>query len=239
MLQVHDDKPRRNPGLFFRPFGDAVNFELFAEMPVDRLAFESLARKQGFMTIAGIDEAGRGPLAGPVVAAAVILPEGLLITGVDDSKKLTEAKRNSLFDIIMQQAVSVGVGISDSQTVDRINILQATLRAMESAVANLTPQPDYLLIDGISKTALKNEQKTIKKGDSLSLSIAAASIIAKVTRDRMMEAYDKEYPCYGFAGHKGYGSAAHLAAIKALGPSPIHRLTFRGVKEYVPLKEDL
>lgn len=192
-----------------------------------------MARRQGFISIAGVDEAGRGPLAGPVVAAAVILPEGLLISGVDDSKKLSAAKRNSLFDIIMEQAVSVGVGISDNETIDRINILQATLRAMEAAVELLSPRPDCLLIDGISKTALQIHQKTIKKGDSLSLSIAAASIIAKVTRDRMMESYEIQYPGYGFAGHKGYGSASHLAAIAALGPTPIHRLTFRGVREYV------
>jgi len=138
----------------------------------------------------------------------------------------------------MTQAVSVGVGISDSETVDRINILQATLRAMESAVGALSPQPDCLLIDGISKTALQLYQQTIKKGDSLSLSIAAASIIAKVTRDRLMETYEKEYPGYGFAAHKGYGSASHMAAIAALGPTPIHRLTFRGVKEYVSSSED-
>lgn len=216
-----------------------MNFELFEKTIPDMLAFESLARRQGFQTIAGVDEAGRGPLAGPVVAAAVILPEGLVIAGVDDSKKLSEAKRNFLFDVIMKQAVSVGVGRSDSQTVDRINILQATLRAMESAVSELSIQPDCVLIDGISKTALQIHQKTIKKGDSLSLSIAAASIIAKVTRDRMMVAYDKEYPGYGFAGHKGYGSAAHLAAIAALGPTPIHRLTFRGVREHVPRQEGL
>ncbi len=203
------------------------------------LEFESLARRQNYLVIAGVDEAGRGPLAGPVVAAAVILPEGHYVAGVDDSKKLTEAKRNFLFDVIMQRAVSVGVGISDSQTVDLINILQATLRAMEAAVAALSPQPDCLLIDGISKTALQLHQKTIKKGDSLSLSIAAASIIAKVTRDRMMEEYDILYPGYGFAGHKGYGSAAHMAAIAALGPTPIHRLTFRGVREHVPHTEDI
>ena len=201
------------------------------------LEFETLARRQGFLVIAGVDEAGRGPLAGPVVAAAVVLPEGHRIAGVDDSKKLAEAKRNLLFDVIMKQAVSVGVGLSDSQTVDRINILQATLRAMESAVSSLSHQPDCLLIDGISKTALQLHQKTIIKGDSLSLSVAAASIIAKVTRDRIMVAYEKEYPGYGFAGHKGYGSAAHMAAIAAMGPTPIHRLTFRGVREYVPYAE--
>lgn len=203
------------------------------------LSFETMARRQGFLTIAGVDEAGRGPLAGPVVAAAVILPEGHRIAGVNDSKKLSAQQRNTLYDTIMNEAVSVGVGISDSETVDRINILQATLRAMESAVAGLMPQPDCLLIDGISKTALRIEQKTIKKGDSLSLSIAAASIIAKVTRDRMMEAYDGLYPGYGFAGHKGYGSASHMAAIASLGPTPIHRLTFRGVREHVSPQEDL
>lgn len=217
-----------------------MNLELFEKKPThNMLEFESLARRQGFSAIAGIDEAGRGPLAGPVVAAAVVLPENRLIPGVNDSKKLTAARRNALYDIIMSEAVSVGVGVSDSQTVDRINILQATLRAMEAAVNSLDISPDCLLIDGISKTALNVHQKTIKKGDSLSLSIAAASIIAKVTRDRMMEEYDREYPGYGFAGHKGYGSASHMSAIAVLGPSPIHRLTFRGVREYAPGTEGL
>lgn len=215
-----------------------MNFELFEKAPLDMLEFESLARKQGFRIIAGIDEAGRGPLAGPVVAAAVVLPANHRIAGVNDSKKLSAQQRNTLYDRIMNEAVSVGVGVSDSQTVDRINILQATLRAMEAAVAALAPQPDCLLIDGISKTALNIHQKAIKKGDSLSLSIAAASIIAKVTRDRMMEAYDALYPGYGLAGHKGYGSASHLSAIASLGPTPIHRLTFRGVREHVSRQED-
>lgn len=209
-----------------------MNLSLF-ETPDDMLYFEKLAGRQGYRAVAGIDEAGRGPLAGPVVAAAVILPEGCWIEGVDDSKKLTEAKRNLLYDVIMERAVSVGVGSSDSQTVDRINILQATLRAMESAVSGLAPSPDCLLIDGISKTSLNVYQRTIKKGDSLSSSIAAASIIAKVTRDRMMAVFDREYPGYGFAAHKGYGARTHLEAIRRLGPSPIHRLTFRGVREHV------
>lgn len=230
-------------GFFLRKYrlsGDEVNLELFGKAPPhNMLEFEALARRQGFRIIAGVDEAGRGPLAGPVVAAAVILPESHLIPGVNDSKKLSAARRSTLYDIIMHDAVSVGVGVSDSRTVDRINILQATLRAMESAVKGLNITPDCILIDGISRTLLNIHQKTIKKGDSLSLSIAAASIIAKVTRDRMMEEYDRNYPGYGFAGHKGYGSACHMAAIAALGPTPIHRLTFRGVREYVSHPEDL
>jgi ribonuclease HII len=215
-----------------------MNLELFTSETQTMLEFERLARKQGFLSIAGVDEAGRGPLAGPVVAAAVILPEAHMIPGVNDSKKLSESMRNRLYDRIMSEAVSVGVGISDSGTVDRVNILQATLRAMESAVGSLALHPDCLLIDGISKTSLMITQRTIKKGDSLSQSIAAASIIAKVTRDRMMKEYDREYPGYGFADHKGYGAASHLAAIAALGPCPIHRLTFRGVREHVVNQEE-
>lgn len=225
---------------FFLTDGVYMNLELFPNSePINMLEFESLSRRQGFKVIAGIDEAGRGPLAGPVVAAAVILPDGHLIAGVDDSKKLSESRRNALFEIIMKDALSVGIGISPPEVIDRINILQATLRAMESAVAQLSVMPDCLLIDGISKTSLNIHQKTIKKGDSLSLSIAAASIIAKVTRDRLMEGYDREYPGYGFSGHKGYGAASHMATIEALGPSRIHRLTFRGVKEHVRVTEVL
>ena len=207
--------------------------ELFSAAPLDTLKFEKTAYSNGFTYVAGIDEAGRGPLAGPVMAAAVILPAGLLITGVDDSKKLNPDKREKLFEIIMAQALSVGVGFMTPADIDRINILQATRRAMLAAVQQLSPQPDYLLIDGISTIDSAVPQKTIIKGDSLSLSIAAASIIAKVTRDRLMIEMDSKYPGYGFAGHKGYGSAAHLDAIRRLGPSPIHRLTFGGVKEHV------
>lgn len=207
--------------------------ELFSAAPLDNLAFERAAFNCGFTHVAGIDEAGRGPLAGPVMAAAVILPAGLSIIGVDDSKKLTPCKREKFFDIIMAQALSVGIGIMTPADIDRINILQATRHAMLAAVRNLSPQPDYLLIDGISTIDSTVPQKTIKKGDSLSLSIAAASIIAKVTRDRLMIEMDSKHPGYGFAGHKGYGSAAHLDAIRRLGPSPIHRLTFGGVKEHI------
>jgi ribonuclease HII len=210
-----------------------IQTELFSDPPDDLLFFEQQARRSGFQLVAGIDEAGRGPLAGPVVAAAVILPAGLRIKGVDDSKKLSPDTRERLFDMIMSLALSVGVGMGSPELIDRINILQATRHAMLSAVSQLTPQPDLILIDGISTIESPLPQKTIKKGDSLSLSIAAASIIAKVTRDRLMRELDSIHPGYGFSGHKGYGSASHLEAIRCLGPSPVHRLSFRGVKEHV------
>lgn len=206
---------------------------LFANEPPDMRAFEKLAGRRGFTSIAGVDEAGRGALAGPVVAAAVILPEKGDFADIDDSKKLTPAKRDSLYDLIMAQALAVGIGVCDHLLVDRINILQATLKAMEKALANLAIEPDFLLIDGISTPAVTIPSRTIKKGDSASLSVASASIIAKVTRDRMMISYAEEYPAYGFHIHKGYGSPAHLKAIVEYGPCGIHRRTFRGVKEYV------
>lgn len=208
--------------------------ELFDTPPVDLLTFEQQARKKGYRLIAGIDEAGRGPLAGPVVAAAVILPEGLRIAEVNDSKMLNSQTRERLFDVIMAQALAVGIGMAEPEQIDRINILQATRQAMLEAVVNLSRQPDYLLIDGITTIDSPLPQKTIKKGDSHSLSIAAASIIAKVSRDRLMCDMDALHPGYGFAGHKGYGSASHLQAIRLLGPSAIHRMTFGGVKEHVP-----
>jgi len=211
-----------------------IQTELFSSSPPDLLTFERQARTNGFQLVAGIDEAGRGPLAGPVVAAAVILPAGLLIKGVNDSKKLSPDTRERLFDAIMSQALSVGIGMGSAELIDRINILQATRHAMLEAVSQLAPQPDYLLIDGISTINSPIPQKTIKKGDSLSLSIAAASIIAKVTRDRLMRELDRIHPGYGFSGHKGYGSASHMEAIRRLGPSPVHRLTFGGVKEHLP-----
>jgi ribonuclease HII len=204
------------------------------------LAFESEAARRGYRVVAGVDEAGRGPLAGPVVAAAVILPDGLILPRVNDSKKLSAALRDELFEVISREALAIGVGFGDHDLVDRVNILQATLFAMRDAVLLLSPAPDFILIDGISRIPVNLPQRTIKKGDSLSLSIAAASIIAKVTRDRIMLAYDALYPGYGFAGHKGYGAASHLAAIARLGPSPIHRKSFRGVKEHLPaVSEDV
>lgn len=208
--------------------------ELFDAVPVDILAFEQQALRRGHRIIAGIDEAGRGPLAGPVVAAAVILPEGLRIDGVNDSKQLSPETRERLFDIIMNQAVSVGIGMADAGLIDRINILQATRHAMLEAVGMLSPQPDILLIDGISTIDSPLPQKTIKKGDSLSLSIAAASIVAKVSRDRLMRELDLSHPGYGFASHKGYGCVSHMEAIRLLGPCNVHRLSFSGVREHVP-----
>lgn len=210
-----------------------MNLELFACDIPDPATFDSRIRAGGYRLVAGVDEAGRGPLAGPVVAAAVILAEGIDLPGVDDSKKLSEARREELYPLIMERAVTVGIGISEPNVIDEINILQATLAAMRTAVEGLSPPPEILLVDGISTVPLPLPQKTLKKGDARSLSIAAASIIAKVTRDRLMVEYDRNYPGYGFAAHKGYGCAGHLAAIAELGPSPIHRLTFRGVREYV------
>jgi len=205
----------------------------------DLRIYEKKAIEKGFLTIAGIDEAGRGPLAGPVVSSAVVLPFYFPIDGVTDSKKLTPKKRDYLYEKIYDHAITVGIGIVDALEIDRINILQASLLYMSFAVKNLSPKPDYLLIDGTFKisSAFLGDfahlcQESIIHGDSLSVSIAAASIIAKVTRDRLMEKYHQEYPQYGFSRHKGYPTKAHKEAIKKFGYSPIHRLTFKGVKEY-------
>ena len=199
----------------------------------DPWAFEKKARDTGHQIVAGIDEAGRGPLAGPVVSAAVILPDGVDLPGIDDSKKLTPAKRNRLYDRLYCVASAIGIGVVDSAEIDRINILQATLRSMAMAVANLQPRPDHLLIDGIFTIASELSQQTIKKGDSLSISIAAASIVAKVTRDRIMTQVDTLFPEFGFCRHKGYPTQTHRAAIIRHGCSPIHRRTFKGVREYL------
>lgn len=176
--------------------------------------------------ICGIDEAGRGPLAGPVVAAAAVLPKDCQILYLNDSKKLSEKKRDLLFDEIKEKAVTYGVGIVSPQVIDEINILQATYEAMREAVSNLSAKPAVLLNDAVKIPGISIHQVPIIKGDARSLSIAAASVIAKVTRDRLMREYDKLMPEYGFAGHKGYGSKEHIAAIQKYGPSPIHRKTF-------------
>ena len=176
--------------------------------------------------VCGIDEVGRGPLAGPVYAAAVILPKDCDILYLNDSKKLSAAKREELYEEIMAKAVSVGIGWRSPERIDEINILQATYESMRDAVSKLSPAPDVLLNDAVTIPGLSFKQVPIIKGDAKSVSIAAASIVAKVTRDRLMDEYDKQYPGYGFASNKGYGSAAHIEAIKTLGPTPIHRKSF-------------
>ena len=202
-------------------------------MESDLWAFEKRARETGCQFVAGIDEAGRGPLAGPVVSAAVILPEGVELPGIDDSKKLTPKQRYRLYDRLYEVSWSIGIGVVDAFEIDRINILQATLRSMAMAVANLVPRPDHLLIDGIFTIASDLSQQAIKKGDSRSISIAAASIVAKVTRDRIMAQADLLFPEFGFGRHKGYPTKAHRKAIRQHGCSPIHRRTFKGVREFV------
>lgn len=186
--------------------------------------YEEQYREYDF--ICGIDEVGRGPLAGPVVAGAVILPRGCRILYVNDSKQLSEKKREELYDVILEKAVSNAVGYASSERIDEINILQATYEAMREAVGKLDPGPDILLNDAVTIPGIATRQIPIIKGDAKSITIGAASIIAKVTRDRLMREYDKVYPEYGFAENKGYGSAAHIAALKAYGPTPIHRRSF-------------
>jgi len=193
--------------------------------------FERVARLCGYRRIAGIDEAGRGPLAGPVVAAAVILPSRCRLLGINDSKQLPAKDREEAYTAILQQAVGVGVGSADVGEIDQLNILEATRLAMRRAVDQLDPPPDYLLIDAVVLLGFKVPTKPIIKGDSLSVSIAAASIIAKVTRDRLMARYHEIFPEYGFLSHKGYGTAEHLERLARHGPCSIHRRTFAPVQE--------
>jgi ribonuclease HII len=206
-------------------------------------ANEDRLRAKGFTRIAGIDEAGRGPLAGPVVAAACILPPGALFNHLNDSKLLSAAQRETLFSQITKTPnISFGIGIVDIETIDQINILQATFLAMRKAVEALKVAPDYLLIDGNQLPYFTIPTQAIVKGDSLSVSIAAASILAKVTRDRIMDDLDQKWPEYGFKRHKGYATAKHLAAIAEHGPSPIHRKSFDPVRSMLnpsPVQTDL
>ena len=183
--------------------------------------------------ICGIDEVGRGPLAGPVVAGAVILPKNCEILYINDSKKLSAAKREELYDVIMDQAIATGIGMASPQRIDEINILQATYEAMREAINNLSQKPDILLNDAVTIPMVDIQQVPIIKGDAKSISIGAASIIAKVTRGRLMVEYDKVFPEYDFAGNKGYGSAAHIEALKKYGPTPIHRRSF--IKNFVSI----
>lgn len=200
-------------------------------MTDEMLKYEYALLQNGISLIAGIDEAGRGPLAGPVVAAAVIMPLGETIEGVNDSKKLSAKKREALYDEITANAIAVGVGIVDEKEIDQINILNATKKAMAEAVSGLKVRPEHILVDAVKLPDVDIPQSAIIKGDALSYSIAAASIIAKVTRDRIMVEYAKQYPEYGFDGHKGYGSKAHIEKIKEIGPCDIHRRSF--IKNFV------
>ena len=197
------------------------------------LEYETTARSKGYNIIVGVDEAGRGPLAGPVVAAAVSFVPEYQLEGLDDSKKLSPKVREKFFGIIEEQALSYGIGIVSVETIDEINILQSTLLAMKYAVEALSEKPHLLLIDGNKCIDTEVEQWTIVKGDSLSQSIAAASVFAKVTRDRLMEKYHEQFPQYAFNKHKGYGTPLHRALIREHGPCPIHRRTFKGVMEFV------
>ena len=207
---------------------------LFPSLPTQpKDYFEKMYYGQGYQRIAGVDEVGRGPLAGPVVAAAVILPKDGIGEELFDSKKISSKKREELNEIILSKALGVGIGTIGQEEIDLLNILQATLKAMSLAVKNLPTPPDFILIDGLQGLTLPIPQKPIRKGDQLSNSIAAASIVAKVTRDRMMLECHQRFPQYNFAKHKGYGTKEHRIAIEKFGVCELHRKTFRGVKEYL------
>lgn len=193
---------------------------------IDMWEFEHIKQAEGYRLICGVDEAGRGPLAGPVCAAAVILPDGVEIPGLNDSKKLSDKKRRELLPIIKEKAVAYSIAFADHQEIDSINILQATFLAMQRAIDGLSVKPDFALIDGNREKDFGLPVQTIVQGDGRSASIAAASILAKVTRDDLMDQLAMEYPGYGFEVHKGYGTKAHYEALAQLGPSPVHRMTF-------------
>lgn len=193
------------------------------------LAYEKELYAQGIQLIAGVDEVGRGPLAGPVVAAAVILPKACKIPGLNDSKKIPKSKHKEIYEAVLQNAIAIGIGVKDNHVIDQVNIYEATKLAMMEAIGQLEPQPQHLLIDAM-RLDLPIPQTSIIKGDANSLSIAAASIVAKVTRDQMMEEFDCEYPGYDFTQNAGYGTANHLAGLHKLGVTPIHRRSFEPVK---------
>jgi len=208
----------------------AIQAELDEDLRLETmLSYEKELYKQGLTLIAGVDEVGRGPLAGPVVAAAVILPKNCKIKGLNDSKKIPKKKHLEIYHAVQDQALAIGIGIMDNQVIDQVNIYEATKLAMKEAISQLSPQPEHLLIDAM-KLELSIPQTAIIKGDANSLSIAAASIVAKVTRDRLMADYDKEFPGYDFAQNAGYGTKSHLEGLEHYGVSPIHRKTFEPVK---------
>lgn len=202
-------------------------------------AYENAAADEGYDIIAGVDEAGRGPLAGPVSVAAVILPRGLFLPRLNDSKKLSAKAREELYDEIQEKAIAVSSVLVDAKTIDRINIYQATMNGMYEAIFGLDPQPKKVLIDAVHLEKLPMPEESIIKGDAKSASIAAASIVAKVTRDRLVMEYDKAFPQYGFAQHKGYGTAEHIAALRQYGPCPIHRQSFEPIRSMVGWMDDV
>ncbi len=207
------------------------NLKLFPDPPpFDPFYHETRARESGCRLIAGVDEAGRGPLAGPVVAAAVIIPKGVRFSGITDSKKMTARARFEAFDAIRRDALTFGIGVVSVSYIEKFNILNASLEAMSRAVRALDPQPEMVLVDGVHAVPTPIKQECLTKGDQRSRSISAASVLAKVYRDRIMVSYHRQYPEYGFDQNKGYGTRAHLAALKAHGPCAVHRQTFRGVR---------
>lgn len=200
---------------------------------IDMLEYEKKLWEAGYEFVAGVDEAGRGPLAGPVYAAAVIFPKGVVIDGINDSKKLSEKKREALYDVIKETALAYSIVSVDEKEIDNINILNASMKAFKMALDNLSQKADYALLDGNRAPEIDIPYEAVVKGDAKVQAIAAASILAKVERDRYITEMDKLYPQYGFARHKGYPTKDHKEAVAKYGPSPIHRLTFRGVSEYV------
>lgn len=216
----------------------AIQAELDENLRLENmLSYEKELYKQGLSLIAGVDEVGRGPLAGTVVAAAVILPKNCKIRGLNDSKKIPKKKHLEIYQAVQDQALAIGIGIMDNHIIDQVNIYEATKLAMKEAISQLSPQPEHLLIDAM-KLELPISQTSIIKGDANSLSIAAASIVAKVTRDNIMKDYDNQYPGYDFATNAGYGTAKHLEGLEKLGVTPIHRTSFEPVKTLVSTKKD-
>ncbi len=236
-IQKYEDDSRKGVQTMLASFRKKIEKHQQELLRLDEiLTYERGLWSAGYDLIAGIDEVGRGPLAGPVVAAAVILPKECKIEGVNDSKKLSQKKREELYDIILEKAVSYGIGVVSHERIDEINILQATYEAMREALSQLKPKADYILADAVTIPMVSTPQRGIVKGDAKSMSIGAASIVAKVYRDRLMEAYDEVYPGYGFASNKGYGAAEHLEGIQKLGITPIHRKTF--LKKLMPQEGD-
>lgn len=225
--------PTESAGKHWSSSGRLAGLASSTDAPASEAAPEDVLRAAGYARIAGVDEAGRGPLAGPVVAAAVILPHPCPIEGINDSKRLTVAQRERVYHAILEGAVTVGIGISDVDLIDRVNILQATRLAMRQAVLALHPAPEFVLVDYVHIPDLPYPQRGLAHGDRLCPCIGAASIIAKVTRDRLLVELDREYPHYGFAAHKGYGTPQHLARIARYGVCPAHRRSFAPVRDFL------